>query len=232
MTRELLETRRPVIITNARDDPRTVKSTVRYWKIRSIMEVPMILDGEVVGVIFLDDENSPRVFTEREAATAALFANLAAVSVKDAQGQIELRSQLDASQRQLKALRRATAVDERLSEVVLEGRPLQDLLDTLAELLGKPCAVFSAAGERLATALPPGGAADDRAAPARAGVREQTRRERGACRARGRSRLRRRPAARSGVLHRHLVAPVLLGSELWGRLVVMEHKPASSVGTS
>jgi sugar diacid utilization regulator/GAF domain-containing protein len=225
MTRELLETRRPVIITNARDDPRTVKSTVRYWKIRSIMEVPMILDGEVVGVIFLDDENSPRAFTEHEAATAALFANLAAVSVKDAQGQIELRSQLDATQRQLKALRRATAVDERLSEVVLEGRPLQDLLDMLAELLGKPCAVFSAAGERLATALPPGGAADgiaprllepefaNRPAVSEALAAHEDDRAFVVG-----------PLPGAGVLHRHLVAPVLLGSELWGRLVVMEHK--------
>jgi sugar diacid utilization regulator/GAF domain-containing protein len=224
MTRELLETRRPVIVTNARDDPRTVKSTVRYWKIRSIMEVPMILDGEVVGVIFLDDENSPRVFTEQEAATAALFARLAAASVVDAQGRLELRSQLDASQRQLKALRRATAVDERLSEVVLAGRPLQDLLDTLAELLGKPCAVFSTEGERLATGLPPGAAdgiaprllepefANKPAVSEALDAHEDSR-----AFVVG-------PLPGAGVLHRHVVAPVLLGSELWGRLVVMEHK--------
>jgi sugar diacid utilization regulator/GAF domain-containing protein len=225
MTRELLETRRPVIVTNARDDPRTVKSTVRYWKIRSIMEVPMIFDGEVVGVIFLDDENSPRSFTDQEAATAALFAKLAAASVVDAQGRLELRSQLDASQRQLKALRRATAVDERLSEVVLEGRPLQDLLDTLAELLGKPCAVFSTAGERLATALPQGGAADGIAPrllepefASRPAVSE-------ALAAHEDSRaFVVGPLPGAGVLHRHVVAPILLGSELWGRLVVMEHK--------
>src|SRR5918997_38851 len=50
ITRELLDTRRPVIVSNAKDDPRTVKSTVRFWKIRSIMAVPMVFADEVVGV--------------------------------------------------------------------------------------------------------------------------------------------------------------------------------------
>ena len=32
------------------------------------------------------------------------------------------------------------------------------------------------------------------------------------------------PLPAAGVLHRHVVAPIMLGEELWGRLVVMEHK--------
>lgn len=225
MTSELLETRRPVIVSNARDDPRTVKSTVRFWKIRSIMAVPMLFAGEVIGVIFLDDENRPHVFTEEDADAAAVFANLVAATVMHAQGQIELRSQLHAAQRQLRALRRATAVDERLSEVVLGGGALKELLDTLAELLGKPCAVFSASGERLATALPSCAAADGIAPrllepefASRPAVREALDAHEGS-RAYVVG-----PLPGAGVLHRHVVAPVLLGSELWGRLVVMEHK--------
>lgn len=225
ITRELLETRRPVIISNARDDPRTVKSTVRFWKIRSIMAVPMILADEVVGVIFLDDENRSHQFTDADADIAVVFANLAAAPVVHVQAQLELRSQLEATQCKVKALRRATAVDERLSEVVVDGRPLQDLLDTLAELLGKPCAVFGASGERLVTASPPGAAADGIAPrllepefTSRPAVREALAAHEGS-----------RafvvgPLPAAGVLHRHVVAPVLVGSELWGRLVVMEHK--------
>jgi hypothetical protein len=225
MTRELLETRRPVIISNAKDDPRMVKSTVRFWKIRSIMAVPMVFADEVVGVIFLDDENQPHVFTDEDADVAAAFADLSAAVVMNLLSELEQRSQLAAAQRQLKALRRATAVDERLSEVVLEGGPLQELLDTLAELLGKPCAVFGATGERLATAVP-GDAAADGIAPRllepefanRPAVREALAAHDGS-RAYVVG-----PLPGAGVLHRHVVAPVMLAGELWGRLVVMEHK--------
>jgi putative methionine-R-sulfoxide reductase with GAF domain len=224
MTLELLETRRPVIVDNALDDPRTVKSTVRYWKIRSIMAVPMIHADEVVGVVFLDDVDRPHVFTEEDGDIATVFASLAAVAVMEAKAQTELRGQLDAAHRQLKSLRRAAAVDERLSDLVLEGRPLPEVLDTLAGLLGKPCAVFDAEGRRLATGLPegaPDGIVPRLLEPAVAG-RPDVRRalaEHADSRAFVIGPL---PAA--GVLHRHVVAPVMLGSEVWGRLVVMEHK--------
>jgi sugar diacid utilization regulator len=225
MTRELLETRRPVIVSNAKDDPRTVKSTVRYWKIRSIMAVPMVFADEVVGVIFLDEENRPHVFTDEDADVAAAFADLSAAAVMNALNELELRSQLGVAQRQLKALRRATAVDERLTEVVLEGGPLQDLLDTLAEQLGKPCAVFSATGERLATALPEC-AAGDGIAPRL--LEPEFANRPAVCEALAAHNGSRAyvvgPLPGAGVLHRHVVAPVLLAGEVWGRLVVMEHK--------
>jgi sugar diacid utilization regulator len=231
MTRELLETRRPVIVANAHTDPRPVKSTVRYWKIRSIMAVPMSYGDDIVGVIFLDDVDRPHAFTDEDAEVAMVFGGLAAAAVVQAQAQADLRAQLQASQRQLRALRRATAVDERLSGLVLAGRPLQELLDTLAELLGKPCAVFGPDGERLATAVPEG-IAGDGIAPRllepefaeRPGVRDALAANEG-----------NRvfvvgPLPGAGVLHRHVVAPVMVGSELWGRLVVMEHKTRFSGG--
>jgi len=224
MTLELLQTRRPVIIANALDDPRTVKATVRFWKIRSIMAVPMIFAEEVVGVIFLDEVNRPHLFTEEDADIATVFGSLAAVAIMHAQSQTELRTQLDAAQRQLKSLRRAAAVDERLSDLVLESRPLQELLDTLADLLGKPCAVFDPAGARLATAVPPGtadGIAPRLLEPEIAGQSEV--RDALAVHAGSRAFVI-GPLPGAGVRHRHVVAPVLLGSEVWGRLVVMEHK--------
>jgi GAF domain-containing protein len=156
MTRELLETGRPVIVEQAPDDPRTVKSTVRFWHIRSIMAVPMVFSGEVVGVIFLDEADRPHRFSAEDGDVAMVFAGLAAVAVMHAQDHTDLRAQLEASQRHVRCLRRATAVDEQLSELVLDGRPLQHLLDTLAELLGKPCAVFDLSGRELVAATPPG----------------------------------------------------------------------------
>jgi sugar diacid utilization regulator len=224
MTRELLETRRPVVAASAPDDPRTVKSTVRFWHIRSIMAVPMIFAGEVVGVIFLDEANRPHRFTEADGDVAMVFAGLAAVAVMHAKDHTDLRAQLEASNRHVKCLRRATAVDEQLSELVLDGRPLQHLLDTLAELLGKPCAVFDDAGHRLVAAAPPG--SDDGITPrllepeiaGRPPVRDALVEHEGS-----------RafvvgPLPAAGVLHRHVVAPISGAGGRWGHLVVMEHK--------
>jgi GAF domain-containing protein len=224
ITRELLETRRPVIVGNARSDPRTVKSTVRFWKIRSIMAVPMIHGDDVVGVIFLDDVDQAHAFSEVDADIATVFGRLAASAVVQSLAQFELRSQVDAAQRQLKSLRRAAAVDERLADLVLDGRSLRDLMQALAELLGKPCAVFACDGRRLATGLP-AGAADGivpRLLESELAARPEVR---DALAANDGSRaFVVGPLPSAGVLHRHVVAPVVLGDEVWGNLVVMEHK--------
>ena len=224
LTRELLETRRPVIVANARNDPRMVRSTVRFWKIRSIMAVPMIHGDDIVGVIFLDDADRSHDFSEEDAEIATVFGGLAAAAVTQSLAQFELRSQVDAAQRQLKSLRRAAAVDERLADLVLEGRSLRELLQALAELLGKPCAVFGGAGERLATGLPVGAA--DGIVPRLLEAEVASRPEvRAALAAHDGSRaFVVGPLPAAGVLHRHVVAPVVLGTEIWGHLVVMEHK--------
>jgi sugar diacid utilization regulator len=224
VTRELLETRRPVVVTNARQDPRMVKSTVRHWQIRSIMAVPMVVGGEVIGLLLLDDVDRQHEFGGEEVELARAFADLAGGLITQTLTRLELQSKLGAASRQLNALRRATAVDERLSDLVLEGRTLADLTSTLAQLLGKPCAIFRPDGKRVAAALPE--AASESAVPrllepAIAALPEVSRAlaENESSRAFVAG-----PVPAAGILHRHVVAPVLLGEELWGRLVVMEHK--------
>ena len=221
---ELLRTKRPVIVDNAHQDPRIIKSTVRFWKIHAIMAVPMIFQDEVIGVIFLDDMAGPHVFTAEDAEMASTFGDLAAVAVMHAQSRAELRAQVDAAQRHINALRRSSVVDERLSDLVLEGATLHELLEALAVLLVKPCAVFDADNTRLATAAPPG--TDDGIAPRilespyidRPEVREALAAHDGS-----------RtfvvgPLPLAGVMHRYVIAPIIVGAETWGRLVVMEHK--------
>jgi len=224
VTRELLETRRPVVVANARQDPRMVKATVRHWQIRSLMAVPMVLDAEVIGLMLLDDPDRQHDFGGPEVELAKTFGDLAAGLIAQTQTRLELQSRLGAASRQLNALRRATAVDERLSDLVLEGRSLADLTATLAQLLGKPCAIFRPDGERVAAALPE--AAPESAVPrllepevaALPEVRKALA-ENESSRAFVAG-----PVPAAGILHRHVVAPIVLGEELWGRLVVMEHK--------
>lgn len=222
MTLELLRTKRPVIIANARTDPRIIRSTVRFWGIRSIMAVPMVFDDEVIGVIYLDDDDRPHVFTPGDAEIATAFARLAAVAVTHAQSRLELRSELDAAKRQLVALRRSAAIEERLSELVLAGSGLGVLVATLAQVLGKPCAVYGPDNARLATAGPPD--AEDAMLPRLLEPPYIEHREvRSALRAGGEERaFIVAPLPDAGVMHRHLVAPIHGDNELWGRLVVME----------
>ncbi|WP_290047520.1 GAF domain-containing protein, partial [Nocardia nova] len=49
-TREILETHRPVMVTNTFGDPRTVQAAMRRWRARSVLGVPMVLRGDVIGL--------------------------------------------------------------------------------------------------------------------------------------------------------------------------------------
>jgi sugar diacid utilization regulator len=224
VTRETLETRRPVVVANARQDPRMVKATVRHWKIRAMLEVPMLFNGEIVALILLDDADRQHKFTEEEVELAFAFADLAAVAITQTRVRLELHSKFEAASRQLSALRRATAVDEQLSDLVLEGRSLQDLTRNLAQLLAKPCAVFRPSGDRVAMALPEG--AGESAVPRL--LEPEFASQPDVAKALADNDTNRAfvigPIPGAGVLHRHVVAPVVLGEEVWGRLVVMEHK--------
>ena len=222
VTLELLRTKQPVIVANARTDPRIIRASARFWNIHSMMAVPMIFEDEVIGVIYLDDCERPHVFTPEDGELATLFAQLAAVAVTQAQSTVELRSKLDAAERQVHALRRAAAVEERLSDLMLAGSGLADIVQMLANVLGKPCAIYDGEQMRLALA----GAPDDPDGmlprllepPA---VDEPAVAEALASGGDGRPFLV-PPMPDIGVMHRHLVAPVVVDDELWGRLVVME----------
>jgi DNA-binding PucR family transcriptional regulator len=224
VTLELLRSKQPVIVRDARNDPRISKSTARFWRLRSMMAVPVILGDEVTGVIYLDDGQQPHLFTTEEAEVALVFARLAGVALSHAQSRIELRSRLDAAERQIKILRRTAAIEQQLSDLVLAERGLDALVQTLAQLLGKPCAVYDADNVRIATAAcaqatdgmfpsllePP--AVDDPAVRSALAGGGDTRPFLVA------------PLPDAGIMHRHLVAPVNVDGELWGRLLVMEHR--------
>lgn len=223
ITNEILRTKAPVIISDARTDPRPVKSTVRFWGIRSMMAVPMVLGGEVIGIIFLDDEHSTHAFSSTDQAIASAFGELAAVAVQHTQTLGDMTTRMQAIARQNHGLKRATVLDERLTELVVDGADLQTITLTLAELMGKPCALHSVDGVRLSAAAPPG--ADDGILPRLlerpfcdvSYVREAI----VACEERRGALV--GPFVEAGLPHRFLLAPVGDGGNRVGTLVVMEH---------
>lgn len=224
MTLEAMQTRRAVVVENAEDDARMIKATTRFWRIRSILAVPMMFEDEVIGVIFLDEAGQARRFSLEDRASSLAFASLASTVVVQARRRAQLKAKADASERQVRALRRATAIDDRLSNLVVEGRSLTEVLATLAEVLSKPCAVFGADATRLASASPAVGG--DGMVPR---LLEAPYIDHPAVRAAldvhaGERAFVVGPVPSAGLLHRYLVAPVVLAHETWGHLVVMEHK--------
>jgi sugar diacid utilization regulator/putative methionine-R-sulfoxide reductase with GAF domain len=153
-TSEIIKTRKPVVIGNVRGDPRPVRSAMRRWNVRSMMGVPMVAAGSVVGIVFLDSEDVFRQFDHLEQTLAAAFADLAAVAISQSRLYNELRSSHETAARQNAVLRRAAAVDEKLTKLVLDGCNLHEIAVAVAALTRKPCAIHDADGRRVAAAVP------------------------------------------------------------------------------
>jgi sugar diacid utilization regulator len=141
-TREIVETCQPVLISDARVDPRPVRSTVRAWDIRSMLGVPLICDNDVIGLAFADDEGCIHRFSDADYEAAAAFGQLAGGAVGQALATVGARASLRAVTRQNQLLRRAAALDERLTRLAVDGGGLEEILSVVAERTGKPVAVL------------------------------------------------------------------------------------------
>lgn len=148
-TREILETHRPVLLTDAAVDPRSVRQAMLRWGARSVLGVPMVLRGEVIGIVCLDREDAPMEVSEFDQELAISFAELAATAINQAQLTAQLRRSLQAQARQMELLQRAHKMEGRLTDALLRGRGLVEAAEVVSELLGKPCAVYDAALRRL-----------------------------------------------------------------------------------
>jgi sugar diacid utilization regulator len=221
-TREILTTKRPVLIVNARSDPRPVHSTMLEWNVHSMLGVPMVRKGEVFGLLFLDNEHEPHEYSEQEQALCGTFANLAAVAISHAQLTAQLRSSLETVERQNSLLRTAAAIEDRLATLVLNGANLHEITAAVAELTGKPTMVVDTGLRPLASV---GGESGGDA------VLDQLlgRIRRDASLASTITRIEgRRPAMidSSGgtkLSKRMMAAPISVGNDAWGYLVVVEY---------
>lgn len=221
-TQEILATKQPVLVRDALADPRPIRSTMRAWKIRAMLGVPMIASGEVIGICFLDNEEEPHLFTPAHQEIASTFADLAAVAITQGQLTARLRESITTVGRQNDLLRRSAAVEDRLTKLVLEGANLREIAAVVCDLTGKPCSIHDGAGRRIAAASPPEASdvvpslldAEHRDVPAVQEALEALGSTRAAVVG---------PLAHIGLSHRFLVAPVRARNDRWGHLVVMEY---------
>ena len=221
-TREILATQAPVVIQNASIDSRPVKSAMRAWDVVSMLGVPMLLQGEVVGIVFLDSQG-PHQFSMTHQATAAVFAELAAAAIYQSRMYNELRVGHATLARQNQILRRASAMDDRLTGLVLDGRNLGEIAQAVSDLTHKHCAVFDAEHRRLASAAP-GGAGEPFAI--RLLDPEMARRPEVAEALAATSPTKTKvlgPFPSAGLQCRFLVAPITVREQRWATLVIAEH---------
>jgi sugar diacid utilization regulator len=220
-TQEIVSTRAPVFIADAQHDPRPVRSAMRDWQVRSMLGVPMIAGGEVQGLLFLDDMDRPRSFSREDQQLASTFANMAAVAITAARRNSELRDTVRVVTRQNALLRRAARIDERLTSQAAAGATIRDIASTLAELIGRPCAVYDSALRRIAVGLSSG---HD---PGSLRLIDETVRGEPDVRTAINALSQSRPAMigpfpRAGLHHRCLVAPVCTRDHTWGYVLVSE----------
>lgn len=222
-TREIVATKAAVVIQDTRSDPRPIKSTMRSWDVRSMMGVPMVLRGEVVGIIYLDDADQRRHYSVEDQRIASTFANLAAAAIQQVRLTADLRSKLETVATQNANMRRAALVDDQLTNLVLEGRTMREMATAIAELTGHACTIHDAAFRQVAAGRPAHQSdgmlpkilqpetrshPDVRAALAR--LRDNRPRVIG-------------PFPFAAMHNRCLVAPVVAGEDRWGHLVLLEH---------
>jgi transcriptional regulator with GAF, ATPase, and Fis domain len=102
LARRAVELGEPVVAVDAAGELSSMHQSVHALKLRSVLAVPLIARGEVLGVVYLDDRVRRGAFGPRELAWARTIASLAAVAIADARDQVLLR-------RAARRARRATA---------------------------------------------------------------------------------------------------------------------------
>jgi signal transduction histidine kinase len=93
---QALRERCVVLSTNAMEDPRFASRTsVRLAHVRSVLCVPLIAQGRLLGIIYLDNRIRTGVFSDHDAEMLEAFANQAAVAVENARLYDNLRRSLE-----------------------------------------------------------------------------------------------------------------------------------------
>lgn len=82
---EVIASGQPVVTTNAQDDPRfATQKSVMFFALRSILCVPLVARGEMVGVVYADNRVKDALFGQDELALLVAFADQAAVAIENA----------------------------------------------------------------------------------------------------------------------------------------------------
>ncbi|MFF3112079.1 helix-turn-helix domain-containing protein [Kitasatospora sp. NPDC057904] len=155
------QTARPYATPDYRTDDRfhhtgTIDAGVLDEGLVAIIGVPLLLGGQVIGVLFAADR-SPRAFSPDEVALLCSLAAHAAIALDTAKSLADTRAalaELGAANELVRAhsaaVQRAEQAHDRLTDLVLRGAEVPDVAAAVAALLDGEIAVLDAEGEPLA----------------------------------------------------------------------------------
>jgi len=123
--KEVVSTKKPVIITDAQAEKRfKISDSIAKYGLRSILAVPIVWKKNIVGVIYLDNKLVVRLFAENDLEVAEVIASQAAVSIENAKAY----KKIDDFNRNL-----AEKVEQRTKELRMKSEQLQVSNDQLLE---------------------------------------------------------------------------------------------------
>lgn len=134
ITREVVNTGKPVLTTNAQTDPRYAgQSSIVAHALRSIMASPLRARGNVIGVVYVDNRIRTGLFSERDLEVLEAFAAQAAIAIDNAR----LYGAKDqALADRLEELTMLQWIDRQLNETLDTAHVMQITLEWSARLCG------------------------------------------------------------------------------------------------
>jgi sugar diacid utilization regulator len=141
--------RRTVVMTDALADAsfRPWRSFALEFGYRSLVCVPLVVQGEVLGVLNGYSQR-PRQFSEAQIATVETLASQAALALR-------MTMLVDAQQETIAKLERSHDIHLRLTSAVIAGADFHAVAQILADLIGRPALVTDTAGATICTSDPP-----------------------------------------------------------------------------
>ncbi len=138
VTAELVRTRAPVVVADARTDARPLASVVRRLGICDLVAVPLVVDDVIIGAVYLDDEGRPHEYAAGSLARASAYACHASSVVRQAQIVLALRRGLDRARVERELLERTTQGQLSIDAAAIAGGCATQLVAHITEALDRP----------------------------------------------------------------------------------------------
>ncbi|HEY4553362.1 MAG TPA: GAF domain-containing protein [Bacillaceae bacterium] len=84
LAKEVIATKKTIYIPDTSKDPRPDLRSVKAFKIRSLLVLPISFGQEIYGLVFLFDYGNPMNLTESEIQNVEAYVNMAAVAIRNA----------------------------------------------------------------------------------------------------------------------------------------------------
>jgi len=123
--KNVVEKREPILTTNAKKDPRLKDAnSIMLYNIISIIAVPLISRGNIIGVIYLDTRTSNKVFTEEHLKFLKAFSEVAAIAIEN----VHYREGL---QKENILLKQRIGEKYSINEVVGKSKKMQEIMEVV-----------------------------------------------------------------------------------------------------